>query len=332
MAKIIFLADSHLGFDFPLRPQKEKRRRGIDFFTNFDLILNYSKNSKADLVIHGGDLFFRTRVPFPIIDRVYERIFNLAQSGIPIVIVPGNHESSKLPVSLFMQHPNIYYFTKPQVFKLRLNNIDFDIAGFPCVRNDVKTAFPEIAGTIQTQLRPESIKFLCMHQTVEGAQVGPANFTFRQGGDVITMDDLPANFDLILSGHIHRAQVLYTQNKTPVIYPGSIERTAFAEKDEEKGFYEIYINTKRGCSFRFIKLNTRPMVDLMLEKEAYTPFSLKNEILLFINKIQPGSIIRLKMKNASNLSLLNVELLDEIIPPTMNYQVSGFNEINSLGP
>lgn len=238
MVKIIFFADSHLGFDYPLKPQKEKRRRGMDFFDNFDFILDYAKTNNADLVIHGGDLFFRTRVPIPIIDMVYERIFNFAQCGIPIVIVPGNHESSKLPVSLFMQHANIHYFTKPQVFQFRLKNLDFDIAGFPCVRTDIKSVFLEITAKIQTQLRIDSLKFLCMHQTIEGARVGPSNFTFRKGADVIALEDFPNNFDLILSGHIHRAQVIYTRNNTPVVYPGSIERTAFAEKDEEKGFYE----------------------------------------------------------------------------------------------
>ena len=329
MVKIIFLADSHLGFDFPLRPQKEKRRRGIDFFNNFDFILDYAKTNKADLVIHGGDLFFRTRVPNPIIDMVYERIFNFAQTGIPISIVPGNHESSKLPVSLFMQHANIYYYTKSQIFQFRLNKIDIDIAGFPCVRNDVKSVFPGIISEIQGQLRAEAVKLLCMHQSIEGAQVGPANFTFRQGYDVIAIDDLPNNFDLILSGHIHRAQVLYTRNKTPVIYPGSIERTAFAEKDEEKGFYEIDINTQKECSFRFIKLNTRPMIDVLLEKESYTINSLKNEILLFISEIHPDSIIRFKMKNSTNLPLMNVKLLGDIIPSTMNYQISGFGEMNA---
>lgn len=324
MVKIIFFADSHLGFDFPLRPKKEKRRRGIDFLNNFDFILDYAKNNKADLVIHGGDLFFRTRIPAPIIDLVYERIFNFAQTGIPIEIVPGNHESSSLPVSLFMQHANIHYYTKSQVFRFRLNNIDFDIAGFPCVRNNVRSVFPGIINEIQTQLREDSVKILCMHQAIEGAQVGPSNFTFRMGNDVIAIDDLPYNFDLILSGHIHRAQVLYTSNKTPVIYPGSIERTSFAEKDEEKGFYELDINSHGECSFRFIKLNTRPMIDAFFEKETYTTSSLKNEIVLFVKKIHPDSIIRFKMKNRANLTLLNTKLLNDIIPPTMNWEISGF--------
>lgn len=324
MVRIIFFADSHLGFDTPLRPKIEKRRRGTDFLNNFDSILDYAKINKADLVIHGGDLFFRTRTPTPIIDLVYGRIFNFAQTGIPIEIVPGNHESSKLPVTLMMQHANIHYYTKSQVFRFRLNNIDFDIAGFPCVRDDVRSVFPGIINEIHAQLREDSVKFLCMHQAIEGAQVGPSSYTFRKGKDVIAIDDLPGNFDLILSGHIHRAQVLYTRNNTPILYPGSIERTSFAEKDEEKGFYEIVVNSQRECSFRFIVLNTRPMIDALFDKETYTTSSLKNEIILLVKEIHPDSIIRFKMKNIANLTLLNTKLLNDIIPPTMNWQISGF--------
>jgi len=326
MIKIIFLADTHLGFDFPLRPIKKKRRRGIDFFNNFDAVLDYAKEEKADLIIHGGDLFFRTRIPTPIIDMVYERILNFAQTGIPIVIVPGNHESSKLPVSLFMQHPNIYYFTKPQTFKFKLKGYLFDIAGFPCVRKDVKSQFPEIINRIQSQLSNESIKLLCMHQSIEGAKVGPSDYTFRYGNDIIPIKTIPTNYDLILSGHIHRAQILLSNNNIPVIYPGSIERTAFAEKDEKKGFYEILFDETLRATYNFIPLSSRPMVDILLENEEYSTQILRDEIKSSIDTIDSESIIRFKMEHINNLPLLNVKLLEDLLPPTMNYQIVGLRD------
>lgn len=329
MIKIIFLADTHLGFDFPLRPKKEKRRRGMDFFTNFDEVLRYAKQTKADLVIHGGDLFYRTLVPAPIIDMVYERINSFAQSGIPIVIVPGNHESSRLPISLFMQHPNIYYYTKPQIFKFNIKGVEFDIAGFPCIRKEVESKFPEVANEIQPHFRKDSVKLLCMHQSIEGAKVGPSGYTFRKGNDVIPIDALPADYKLILSGHIHRTQILWTKNKTPIIYPGSIERTAFAEKDEDKGFYEIDFDDNMVFIYRFVKLSTRPMVDVLLEKEIYTLGTLKEDILSQIKDLPTDSIVRFKMNNTANLALLNVKLLDTLIPATMNYLIAGYRDLIS---
>lgn len=330
MIKIIFLADSHLGFDYPLRPKKEKRRRGIDFFNNFDKILDYAKKSNANLIIHGGDLFYRTLVPRSIVDMVYDRIFEVAQSNIPIVIVPGNHESSRLPVSVFMQHANIHYYSNPEVFKFNINGMDIDIAGFPCVRKDVNLKFSDIALEIQSMLRPNSAKLLCMHQSIEGAKVGPSNYTFRNSKDVIPISKLPNYYNLILSGHIHRAQVLWSENNTPIIYSGSIERTAFEEKDEEKGFYEIDIDRNMGCTYKFKTLKTRPMVDVFLEKENYSLDTVKKEIFQQIKELHSDSIIRFTMKNKANLSLLNVKLLDDIIPSTMNYQISGYGYLHSF--
>ncbi|NJO88054.1 MAG: hypothetical protein HC831_03125 [Chloroflexia bacterium] len=327
MVKIVFLADTHLGFDFSLRPKKERRRRGNDFFNNFDKVLDHAKEIDADLLIHGGDLFYRTKVPAPIVDMVYERIFGFAEAGIPIVIVPGNHESSKLPASLFLQHPNVYHFTEPQVFKFRFKNQFFDVAGFPCVRNDIKAKLPPIIKEIQPYLNNESIKLLCMHQSIEGAKVGPSDFTFRYGDDVIPIKDIPAGFDLILSGHIHRAQILWPSNKAPVIYPGSIERTAFAEKDEEKGFYEIEFDEKRSYGFKFIPLNSRPMIDILLEKENYTIKGLQDEIAAKIGTIAANSIVRFNMVQKENLPLLNASFLDKLVPSTMNYQISGLKEL-----
>ena len=329
MTKIIFFADTHLGFDFPLRPKKEKRRRGMDFFNNFDEILAYAKSSNADMLIHGGHLFYRTRVPAQIIDMVYERIFDFAESGIPIVIVPGNHESYRLPVSLFMQHPNIYYYTKPQVFNFSFHGTDFDIAGFPCVRKGVKTKFSDITREIQPHLKGESVKLLCMHQAIEGAKVGPSDFTFRKGQDVIPINDLPDEYDLILSGHIHRQQILYTKTNQPVIYLGSIERTAFAEMHEEKGFYEINISAKRKINHNFIPLKTRPMVDVMLEKENYTAGSLKADLQEKIKRLPVDAILRIKMKSNSQIRLLTAGILDKVIPATMNYQISGYENFKS---
>jgi DNA repair exonuclease SbcCD nuclease subunit len=291
--------------------------------------LQYAQEEQADLVIHGGDLFFRTLIPPPIIDMVYERIFNFAESGIPIVIVPGNHESSRLPVSLFMQHSHIYYFEKPQVFQFNLKGIEFDIAGFPCVRKDVLSQFPEIAHEIESKLRTESLKFLCMHQSIEGSKCGPSDYTFRGGKDVIPIRDLPENYNLILSGHIHRSQILWTPNKTPIIYPGSIERTAFAEKDETKGFYEIDINAQKEISYQFKELYARPMLDVVLEKSFYSPSSLKEEITNQIKDFPLDSIIRIKMSHKANLQLLNVKFLDSIIPKTMNYQIAGIRKNDS---
>ena len=105
---LVLFADSHLGYDFPLHPRIKKRRRGNDFFRNFKSVLSYARQYKVDLVIHGGDLFFRNKVPDAIVDKVYQILTDFAEHNIPLYIVPGNHERSYLPPSVFLNHRNIY--------------------------------------------------------------------------------------------------------------------------------------------------------------------------------------------------------------------------------
>ena len=69
------------------------------------------------------------------------------------------------------------------------------------------------------------------------------------------------------------------------------------------------------------------MLDVLLEKNLYTSSSLKEEILQKIGAFPTDSILRFKMKNKANISLLNVKLLDDIIPATMNYQLTGLRDL-----
>ena len=71
------------------------------------------------------------------------------------------------------------------------------------------------------------------------------------------------------------------------------------------------------------------MLDVLLVRSIYTLSSIKTDILQQIKGFPSDSIIRFKMKNTENLYLLNVKLLDEIIPPTMNYQIAGFRDLKT---
>lgn len=323
--KILFLADSHLGFDLAVHPQKVRRRRGEDFFGNFERILQYALDNQADLILHGGDLFYRTLVPNSIVDRVYENIGTIAEAGIPFVIVPGNHESSRLPQSLFLGHPNIYYFSQASVFNFEFHGLKLDLAGFPCLRKNVREQFPSVVRTLDMQLRKDAdYKLLCMHQAIEGAVVGPSNYRFGNSADVIALAQLPNQYHLILSGHIHRHQVLWTKNEgTPILYPGSIERTSFAEKEEEKGFCWIELGGEEKLSHQFFNLPSRPMVDLVLEKAFYSQESIQAEIKAATDVLDENSILRIKVTFAENRKFLKAQFLDNLLPKTMNYSIAG---------
>jgi DNA repair protein SbcD/Mre11 len=93
--RLFFLSDTHLGHDLPVRARSVAGGRGESFFEHFDRALNCARDSRVDLVLHGGDLFFRSRVPPVIVDRVYARIVRFVdESGIPVGVIAGNAERS----------------------------------------------------------------------------------------------------------------------------------------------------------------------------------------------------------------------------------------------
>ena len=246
--RILLLADTHMGLDLPLRPRVERRRRGLDFLANMRLALEPALNHEADLVVHGGDLLDRGRVPAAVVEMALEPLLEVARAGVPVFLVPGNHERSRIPLHLWTAHPKLHIFHEPGTFVIRVRDCRVALAGFPFDRQARTTFSQRVAethhsiafGDINDETNAD-LRLLCVHQTVEGAQVGPGNYTFRSGADVVRGRDVSPGFAAVLSGHIHRRQVLTHDlggrpMAAPVFYPGSVERTSFAERDEPKGY------------------------------------------------------------------------------------------------
>jgi len=231
--RILFLADTHLGFDLPLRPRVERCRRGPDFFHNFDLALRPALQRKVDLVVHGGDLLYRSRVKPWLVQKAVAPLLRVADRGVPVIVVPGNHERSRIPFPLLAAHDKVFILDRPRTLRFDIRGHALAVSGFPCVRDGIRDRFADLLGRTGWRNVNGTIRLLCIHQTVEGATVGPKGYTFRGGSGVIRGRDVPSGFAAVLAGHIHRHQVLRTDLSglplaAPVFYPGSIERTSFS--------------------------------------------------------------------------------------------------------
>jgi DNA repair exonuclease SbcCD nuclease subunit len=242
--RVLLIADTHLGFDLPQRPRVERHRRGEDFFDAYELALQPALRGDVDLVVHGGDILFRSRVKPGLVLRVFEPLKRIATAGVPVVVVPGNHERSAIPYPLLAAHPCVYIFDRPRTFALNIRGVDIAVAGFPCERNGVRDRFDALVELTGWRSEPGAIRLLCFHQSVERATVGPVNYMFRDGPDVIPGRAIPRGFAAMLAGHIHRHQVLTTDRfgrpiAAPVFYPGSTQRTSDAERGETKGYVTL---------------------------------------------------------------------------------------------
>lgn len=328
--KILFLADTHLGFDLPNNPRIMRRRRGEDFFANYIHILTQVKNESIDLVLHGGDVFFRSRVPEFVVERAFAPLIDIAEKGIPVVIVPGNHERGKIPLHLWTAHPDIHIFHQPATLKFKINEYQIGLSGFPFTRS-IRESFPSLLKATGHDQVATDISLLCMHQTVEGATVGPSNFVFRRGKDIIRGEDIPAIFDAVCSGHIHRGQILRrtlngTRLRSPVIYPGSIERTSFAERKETKYYciLELYSgDSEPVVQVHWKELETRPMITILVN--GGNADAIMEEVREGLKDLDPNSIVRVEIRD-EDFDLLSGEPIAEklraIAPTTMNINLA----------
>jgi len=261
--RILFVADSHIGFDLPQRPRVDRHRRGHDFLANYHAALGPAMRGEVDVVIHGGDVFDRSRPVPSTAYQALEPLRRVAASGVPVFVVPGNHERSRIPHTRFALHPNVHLFDRPRSFTLEIRGYRIVLSGFPYERDNVRARFPDLLHETGWAEHEADSRLLCIHHCVEGATVGPADFTFTTAADVIRLRDIPSAFRAVLSGHIHRHQVLtrdLSRRKipTPVLYPGSIERTSLAEFGEPKGFMIVSVRPD-GMSWEFRQLPTREL-------------------------------------------------------------------------
>ncbi len=332
--RVLLVADTHLGFDLPFRPRIKRRRRGHDFFTNFERALQPALQGEVDLVIHGGDLLYRSRVPAALVEKAMAPLLRVAERGVPVYLVPGNHERSRIPLHLWASHPNIHIFDRPSTYLCSLEEGSVALSGFPFQRG-VRDRFGQLVSQTQPQEVTADIRLLCMHQTVEGAQVGVNDFTFRSGPDVVRGCEIPGHFKAILSGHIHRAQVLTNDLRgqplaTPVIYPGSVERTSFAERGEDKCYAILSISisgTRQGrpLDVSFVPLPARPMVSLVIEPGKTGQESLTEHLRRQLAALDPDSVVRVQLRgpySARAREALSAAQLRELAPPSMNVSLA----------
>jgi len=293
--RLLFVSDTHLGLDLPARPRVARRRRGDDFFRNFELALRPALAGEVDAVLHGGDLLYRSRVPAWLAEAALAPLRRVAAAGIPVLLVPGNHERGRLPYPLLALHENVHVFDRPRTVLLEARGLRVAFAGFPYeprIRDRFRSLLEE---TAHRDLGAD-VRVLCLHHCVEGATCGPGDFTFRDAPDVIRRSELPGAVAAVLSGHIHRHQVLRRPGAPPVVYAGSVERTSFAEAGERKGAVVVELDMEGVRSIGFRELPARPMVTLSLSLAGLGAARAGAVLAEAVARTPPDAVVRLRIE------------------------------------
>ena len=346
--RILFLADSHLGFDLPVRPRVARRRRGHDFLANHAAALEPALNGEVDAVVHGGDVFHRPDVNEALAWRALRPLVRVAEAGVPVFIVPGNHERARIPHVRLAEHPRVHVFDRPRTYAIEMRGRRVAFSGFPFERRDVRSRFPELVERTGWRGHDATLRVLCMHHCVEGATVGigtgSRDFTFTAARDVVRVRDVPASFAVVLSGHIHRRQALTTDLRgrpldVPVLYPGSVERTSLAEIGETKGYMIVHVDAAGDggrARWQFRDLYARPMVaqdiavsglDAVSGSGGLNPMSgsaLDDAVRTIVAAVPADAVLRIRITgdlDAGHWRVLRAAHLRSFVPDTMNLEI-----------
>ncbi len=273
--KFLFISDTHFGVHYAIRPRnKLKYQYGNRFFNKVDDIFHQTiQQGDIDFILHGGDFFNRSK-PHPEVIKKSTSMLLWAAKFVPIYLIPGNHERSKLPLGLLRYYDNIHVFSSPCSYIFEKDNIRIKITGFPYIRHNAGNKAKSVINTawnneLNKKIDRTHYNILLMHQLIQGSRI--EHYTFNKGHNVIKIGDIPQKFHLIATGHVHRYQILYAKNHrtlsthtqqqiihdltnqkwrfasprmnkkddypTPVIcYAGSCERISMMERNEDKGY------------------------------------------------------------------------------------------------
>ncbi len=293
---VLHLADSHIGAELPARRRRGAHRRGDDFIDSYHRALSVAGRVRPDLVLHAGDVF-DTPAPGPAaITSAAEPLRDIAANGIPVVIVPGNHERSAIPGGLLFSHPNVHIAREPCTFWFRCRDARVAVSVLPCVRRGVARRFAAALDQTDWRRIDADIRILLIHQTIESAVCGPGNFRFRSGDDVVERDAIPPEFHYVAAGHVHRHQVLTRDDGVgpPIVYAGSTDRITFAERDEPKGVVLARFDGPR-CRIDFVEHDVRSLHSVTTDVTGRSRTQVIEETNAVLRQVPPGALVSVRL-------------------------------------
>ncbi len=260
-----------------LDPETGLSTRLLDFFKTFDFIVDLAISEKVDAVVFAGDAY-KTRDPNPTQQRGFgERIKKIAKSGIPVILVVGNHDTpnasgkaNTLDIYSALEIDNVWVSRNPELLDIPTKSGNLQIVTLPWLHKDDYKTVGDKLKSLYDKIKKDSPAIFLSHVEVEGASYG------SEKGMAIANDvtvPLPLLQDKRLSyvalGHIHKHQEL--SKNPPVVYAGSPHRIDFGEEKEDKGV--ILVDIGKETTYKFVSTNCRGFlsIDVALKEDDLNP-------------------------------------------------------------
>ena len=296
--KLAHFSDVHIGVENFSRIDSDTGlpSRLVDFLSTLDEVIDYCISEDVDLAVFAGDAY-KNRNPSQTHQREFaKRIQRLSSTGIPIVLVEGNHDipsvfgrAPSLDIFETLNVSNVILGNKAETHVIETKSGPIQVITIPWARRSnlltreetkglslekineiIQDKLSTIISELASQLDSSIPAILTSHVTISGATTSSEQ-SMMLGKDYVLLTSsvsLPI-FDYVALGHIHKRQTINDNN--PIInYSGSLERIDFGEENDEKGFYSVEIDENAVSNTRlkkveFIKVNARKLLTIKVD-------------------------------------------------------------------
>lgn len=272
MFTIAHLADLHLGYSSGRKKLDENgyNVRENDGYIAYNTAIDQMITEKVDSVLIAGDFFHSPRPKNHTILIAQEGLRKLAQSGIKIYILAGNHDATdivaEIPSSQLLNEPDsgIFSYAKPYVVTEVYPGIFIHFISHHGYIGQEETMN-------KIKLIDDSVNILASHGSCYDTNIGVVLRTPNEPREIVIPEaiiDLP--WDYTLLGHIHeRGWIGSTDGRTDTsgrkqFYNGSLLRRGFADKKSKtgRGWTKWIINEDKSIDYEMFIIPEREQLDM----------------------------------------------------------------------
>ncbi len=283
--KLLHTGDWHVGRSIRLRS------RTPEFEEAIAEVVGIAAQEGVDAVLIAGDLYDH-RSPTPEADAlVFDALVRLYEASIPVVVIPGNHDSAVRLQALARLLRPIGVTVIPKVVPPGQGSLvelpardGPEAALVACVPFVPERRFGDAAElfdateawyqsyaegigrileAMTAPFRPDRVNVLMAHLFTDGAIPGGGEHQITIGIEyAVSPSRLPATASYVALGHVHRPQAVRGA-PSPTRYAGSLLQLDFGEREQTKSVTIVEVSPGRPAKVREVALSAgRRLLDV----------------------------------------------------------------------
>lgn len=323
------------------------RSRIDEFDATLDEVVDIAGDQDVDVVLLAGDIYDRHVVSHDADELVFRALIRLFEKSIPVVAIPGNHDSEARLAAFAPLLARIETHVVPRVappdgggivtLEARSGKEKAAVACLPFISPrrfsgaaqlfentstgyiDFDSGVGEVLTTYEGAFRDDHVNIVMGHIFVSGSKPGGSEREITIGADyAVSPQNLPTTANYIALGHIHKPQKVrgaaaYTR------YCGSLLQLDFGERGQKKSVTLVEASAGKPAKVTDIPLTSgRKLLDVDatvadLARIAADSGNAYLRVNLSVDQATPGLAdqVRAALPNALDVRLVLPELPSE---------------------